>query len=108
MSGKVTSCVTLIRHRRLSDAVDGRVPATAAKGFASRVARSTDSTIYHVVEGQDWSLSATKLFIFPQKTFLWRRLHEVSFRSSEDTVLFSFSDKPVQEARGCSAKHVIN
>ncbi len=60
------------------------------------------------LKGQGRSLSATKLFIFPQRHFCGADWHEVSFRSSEDTVLFSFSDKPVQEAPGCSAKHVIN
>ncbi len=71
------------------------------KGFASRVARTTDSTIYHVVEGggqvtignETFSFSAKDIFVVPT----W---HGVSFQTTQDTVLFSFSDRPVQEALG--------
>ncbi|EHC62669.1 Gentisate 1,2-dioxygenase [Salmonella enterica subsp. enterica serovar Johannesburg str. S5-703] len=71
------------------------------KGFASRVARSTDSTIYHVVEGAGQVTIGNETFHFSAKDiFVAPTWHEVSFRSSEDTVLFSFSDKPVQEALG--------
>ena len=71
------------------------------KGFASRVARTTDSTIYHVVEGggqvtidnETFSFSANDIFVVPT----W---HSVSFQTTQDTVLFSFSDRPVQEALG--------
>ncbi|EKC3234868.1 gentisate 1,2-dioxygenase [Salmonella enterica] len=71
------------------------------KGFASRVARSTDSTIYHVVEGAGQVSIGNETFHFSAKDiFVAPTWHDVSFRSSEDTVLFSFSDKPVQEALG--------
>lgn len=71
------------------------------KGFASRVARSTDSTIYHVVEGAGQVTIGNETFHFSAKDiFVAPTWHEVSFRSSEDTVLFSFSDKPVQEDLG--------
>ena len=71
------------------------------KGFTSRAAKTTDSTIYHVVEGsgqvtigeQTFSFQAKDIFVVPT----W---HAVSFISAEDTVLFSFSDRPVQEALG--------
>ena len=71
------------------------------KGFQSRQARTTDSTIYHVVEGsgevtigeQTFSFKAKDIFVVPT----W---HSVSFNTPEETVLFSFSDRPVQEALG--------
>ncbi len=71
------------------------------KEFTSRAAKTTDSTIYHVVEGsgqvtigeQTFSFQAKDIFVVPT----W---HAVSFISAEDTVLFSFSDRPVQEALG--------
>ncbi len=66
-SGMATKCATSPGHRRLSDAVDGRFPATAAEGFASRVARTTDSTIYHVVEVAGRSSSAMKPSALVQK-----------------------------------------
>lgn len=71
------------------------------KGFDSRIARSTDSTIYHVVEGagqvtiggQRFNFQAKDIFVVPT----W---HEVSFQIRDETVLFSFSDRPVQDALG--------
>ncbi|MGS9073849.1 gentisate 1,2-dioxygenase, partial [Salmonella enterica subsp. enterica serovar Infantis] len=71
------------------------------KGFASRLARTTDSNIYHVVEGAVQVTIGNETFHFSAKdNFVAQTWHEVSFRSSEDTLLFSFSDKPVQEALG--------
>lgn len=88
-------------HRGLSDAFDGRVFATVAERFASRVARTTDSTIYHVVEGSGQVTIGNETFHFTAKDiFVVPTWHGVSFQTTEDTVLFSFSDKPVQEALG--------
>ncbi|HIF4662311.1 TPA: gentisate 1,2-dioxygenase [Citrobacter koseri] len=71
------------------------------KGFASRVARTTDSTIYHVVEGSGQVTIGNETFHFTAKDiFVVPTWHGVSFQTTEDTVLFSFSDKPVQEALG--------
>lgn len=51
------------------------------------------------LKGQGRSLSATKLFIFPQRHFCGADWHEVSFRSSEDTVLFSFRTSRFRKPR---------
>src|SRR5699024_2054275 len=69
------------------------------KGFASRVARTTDSTIYHVVEGSGQVTIGNEIFTFSAKDiFVVPTWHGVSFQTTQDTVLFSFSDRPVQEA----------
>lgn len=71
------------------------------KGFVSRVARTTDSTIYHVVEGAGEVTIGNETFTFVAKDiFVAPTWHGVSFKSTDDTVLFSFSDRPVQEALG--------
>ncbi|STM17035.1 gentisate 1,2-dioxygenase [Escherichia coli] len=71
------------------------------KGFSSRVARTTDSTIYHVVEGSGQVTIGNEIFTFSAKDiFVVPTWHGVSFQTTQDTVLFSFSDRPVQEALG--------
>ena len=71
------------------------------KGFSSRMARTTDSTIYHVVEGSGQVTIGTETFNFsPKDIFVAPTWHGVSFQAHEDAVLFSFSDRPVQEALG--------
>lgn len=71
------------------------------KGFASRVARTTDSTIYHVVEGSGQVIIGNETFSFSAKDiFVVPTWHGVSFQTTQDSVLFSFSDRPVQEALG--------
>ena len=71
------------------------------KGFTSRAAKTTDSTIYHVVEGSGQVTIGEQTFAFLAKDiFVVPTWHAVSFNSAEDTVLFSFSDRPVQEALG--------
>lgn len=71
------------------------------KGFTSRAAKTTDSTIYHVVEGSGQVTIGEQTFAFQAKDiFVVPTWHAVSFNSAEDTVLFSFSDRPVQEALG--------
>ena len=69
------------------------------KGFRGRDYRSTDATIFCVVEGrgqfkcggQDFEFAPNDIFVAPS----WRpyQLH-----ADEDSVLFSFSDRPVQQA----------
>jgi gentisate 1,2-dioxygenase len=68
------------------------------KGFSTAPYRSTDATIFTVVEGRgrtrvgdmvmEWG--PKDLFVIPS----WRRaIHE----ADEEAVLFSYSDRPVQE-----------
>jgi gentisate 1,2-dioxygenase len=68
---------------------------------STRVAKTTDSTIYHVVEGCGQVTIGEQTFIFQAKDiFVVPTWHGVSFNASEECVLFSFSDRPVQEALG--------
>ena len=76
------------------------------KGFAGRPYRSTDGTVYSVVEGKGRTIvtgpdgTKTTLAWGPRDVFvvpswLWHT-HE----ALEDAVVFSFSDRPVQEKLG--------
>ena len=70
-------------------------------GFKSRPYRSTDGTIYSVVEGGGKVTIGTESFDFePRDTFVVPSWVPVSIRTSGETVLFSFSDRPGQEAMG--------
>jgi gentisate 1,2-dioxygenase len=70
-------------------------------GFQSRCYRSTDSTVYSVVEGTGEStIGGRKITWKPRDIFVapswaWQEHH-----SDGDAVLFSFSDRPVQQALG--------
>ena len=71
------------------------------RGFRGSLYRSTDSTIYQVIEGRgqtlvddevlEWSIH--DVFVVP--SWKWHR-HE----ADNDSVLFSFSDRPVQQKLG--------
>jgi len=71
------------------------------KAFSGGHSRATDATVYHVIEGRgrsrigDSTLSwqARDIFVAPS----WA---PVAHDADEDTVLFSFSDRPVQKALG--------
>ncbi len=76
------------------------------KGFAGRPYRSTDGTVFSVVEGrgrthvtkgdgsvETFAWGPQDVFVVP--SWLWHR-HE----AEEDAVVFSFSDRPVQEKLG--------
>jgi gentisate 1,2-dioxygenase len=76
------------------------------KGFAGRPYRATDGTVFAVVEGKgrtvvtgpdgaktvlDWG--PRDVFVVP--SWLWH-----AHQAEEDAVIFSFSDRPVQEKLG--------
>jgi gentisate 1,2-dioxygenase len=71
------------------------------KGFTTAPYRATDSTVYAVAEGsgtviigeETFSLSPKDAFVAP--SWAWRKLE-----AKDDLVLFSFSDRPVQEKLG--------
>jgi gentisate 1,2-dioxygenase len=71
------------------------------KGFSGKPCRSTDGTVYSVIEGrgravidgQTFEFSARDTFVVPS----WKAL---SLHASDEVVLFSFSDRPVQRALG--------
>lgn len=71
------------------------------KGFATQPYRSTDGAIFSVVEGHGtMSIGDTVLELSPKDVFVappwaWRK-----FEARGDLVLFTFSDRPVQEKLG--------
>ena len=70
-------------------------------GFRSQPYRSTDGTIYSVVEGTGRVAIGTESFEFePRDTFVVPSWVPVSIQATGETVLFSFSDRPGQEAMG--------
>jgi len=74
-----------------------RLPA----GFETLPYRSTDSTIYVCLEGSgnadiegvQFDFTLNDVFVVPS----WQTLH---LRAGGDTILFSFSDRPIQQALG--------
>jgi gentisate 1,2-dioxygenase len=71
------------------------------KGFSSRPSRATDATIYCAIEGSGMSTIGGKTFNWgPRDIFVAPSWHAVSHRADEESVLFSFSDRPAQKALG--------
>jgi len=70
-------------------------------GFDGQGHRSTDGTVFCVVEGHGRSIIGGRTFAWgPKDIFVVPSWSEVSHHSSVDAVLFSFSDRPVQKALG--------
>jgi len=71
------------------------------KGFAAKGYRSTDSTIYSVVEGRGTSRIGSKTLTWgPRDMFVVPSWQPVSHEASEEAVLFSASDRAAQKALG--------
>lgn len=71
------------------------------RGFRGRGYRSTDGTIYCVVEGSGRSRIGERVFEWsPRDVFVVPSWAPVSHEADETAVLFSFSDRPVQKALG--------
>jgi len=71
------------------------------KGFSGRPYRATDATIFCAVEGHGTSRVGGSTFTWgPRDIFVVPSWHPVSHQTSEDAVLFSFSDRPAQKALG--------
>jgi gentisate 1,2-dioxygenase len=71
------------------------------KGFAGQPHRSTDGAVYSVVEGCGVADIGGRAFAFgPRDTFVVPSWATLALAAAEDTVLFSFSDRPVQAALG--------
>ena len=71
------------------------------KGFATRPYRSTDGTIYSVVEGNGRVKIGGESFEFePRDSFVAPSWATLEIESRGESVLFSFSDRPGQEAMG--------
>jgi len=71
------------------------------KGFAGRPYRATDGAVYAVVEGRGRSRVDDHVFTWgPRDIFVIPCWSEHRHEADEDAVLFSFSDRPLQEAAG--------
>jgi gentisate 1,2-dioxygenase len=71
------------------------------KGFAGRTHRATDGAVYSVVEGRGTAEIGGQRFDFgPRDTFVVPSWAPLRLSASDEVVLFSFSDRPVQQAMG--------
>ena len=71
------------------------------KGFRTQPYRSTDGTIYSVVEGKGAAtIGGHKFELEPRDTFVVPSWAPLEIEAKDETVLFSFSDRPGQEAMG--------
>jgi gentisate 1,2-dioxygenase len=71
------------------------------KGFDGRPYRATDATIFCAVEGRGTTRIGDKTFSWaPRDVFVVPSWHAVSHRATDESVLFSFSDRPAQKALG--------
>ena len=71
------------------------------RGFRTQPYRCTDGTIYSVVEGTGKvSIGGEKYEFEPRDTFVVPSWAPLQLEARDETVLFSFSDRPGQEAMG--------
>jgi len=71
------------------------------KGFAARPYRSTDSTVFVAVEGSGQTRVGDQVFDWePHDIFVVPSWASVSHQPAAEAVLFSYSDRPVQEKLG--------
>jgi gentisate 1,2-dioxygenase len=78
-----------------------RLPA----GFAGKPWRQTDGAVYSVVEGEGEAMidsgdTQLKFAFSPRDHFVVPSWHTARFSSTKGCVLFSFSDRPVQDMLG--------
>ena len=71
------------------------------KGYAGKPYRSTDGTVFSVIEGDGRVVIGGKTFDFTARdTFVVPAWQAYSLHAAKESVLFSFSDRPVQRALG--------
>ena len=71
------------------------------KGCRTQAYRCTDGTIYSVVEGEGSATIGGQRFEFePRDTFVVPSWNPIQIETNSEAVLFSFSDRPGQEAMG--------
>ena len=71
------------------------------KGFATSAYRSTDGMVFSVVEGEGEVKIGEQSFGYePRDTFVVPSWYPVTLNARTESVLFSFSDRPGQEAMG--------
>jgi gentisate 1,2-dioxygenase len=70
------------------------------QGFSTAAYRSTDATVFVPIEGRGRSRIGNDVIVEWNKRdiFVVPSWHHVRHEADEDSVLFSFSDRPVQEA----------
>lgn len=74
-------------------------------GFRGKPQRATDGAVYSVVEGRGLAIverdgQAWRFPFGPRDHFVVPSWHTLRFEADSDAVLFSFSDRPVQQALG--------
>ena len=76
------------------------------RGFRSAPYRSTDSTVYSVAEGSGKVSIGAESFAFePRDTFVVPSWNPMTLEAREECVLFSYSDRPAQQALGFWREH---
>ncbi len=71
------------------------------KGFAGKPYRSTENIVFNVAEGRGRATIADAVFDFgPRDIFVAPSWRDIALTASEECVIFSFSDRPAQEATG--------
>jgi gentisate 1,2-dioxygenase len=93
---------------RYTNPVTGGYPMTTIgafiqllpKGFSTLPYRSTDATVFVAVEGRGRTSIGPDFVVDwqPRDIFVVPSWKTVTHEAREDAVLFSFSDRPVQEA----------
>jgi len=97
-----------VKMRYVNPATGGSpMPTIAAflqllpKGFESAPYRSTDATIFCAAEGRGTTRIGDQQFEWrPRDVFVVPSWTPVTHRVQDESVLFSFSDRPAQEALG--------
>ena len=78
-------------------------------GFDTAAYRSTDGTVFSVVEGSGYSVIGGKKFVWkPKDIFVVPSWVNVEHHADDDAVLFSFSDRPSQQALGLWREEAIS
>ena len=93
---------------RYSNPVTGGYPMTTIaafiqllpKGFTTAPYRSTDATVFVAVEGRGRTRIGPDFVVEwqPRDIFVVPSWKQVTHEATDDAVLFSFSDRPIQEA----------
>ena len=82
------------------------------QGFAGKAHRSTDGTVYSVVEGRGRAIVTRGddqhvIAFGPRDHFVVPSWYAVRFETDAETVLFSFSDRPIQQALGIFREQLL-
>lgn len=77
-------------------------------GFTGRAQRSTDGTVYTVIEGAgSVAIGEQKFHFAPRDIFVVPSWQACRFAAIDEAVLFSFSDRPVQKALGLFREQAV-